>query len=565
MSEQILKALSPWAEVDTSGYRGLSPRLESLEGKTIGMFGDFMKVAGLMLKSVEKEISKRYPTAKFSYIQYTVETVQIVNDPNFKPKFDEWAKGVDCILCFFGSVPSSSLFLGYNAAYMEKLGKPTAMLVMPRTMPTALRGCKAMGVPGLRTFAYDPHVDVINAHVDQDGVDAAMADSIVELTDKLVDALTEPLTAEEAEPTLPEQDYARRIYEGTSRQISREFYRLGFTNGQPIEIPTREAVDEMLRGTDLPADHVVGYLPPKMGAATVERIAINAVMAGCLPTYLPAVIAAVQGALDPRILLEGWTCSQSTWGPTITLSGPIVKDIGLNTKDNYLSPYYKPNACIARAFGYIMMNIGGLRPAIEDLSEMGHENRLGFCMGDDPDNNPWDPVHVDFGLEREDSAVTMFWPQEHRVANRRTPEGVLDYLATMQPPYGWEPGLCIIMTPIMAQMMADAGWTKKAILEYIVEYARRPASEADLAWIIGNNHIPDCVQLPVDMKHSTRVYWDERHMFCLVGGGKAGAMLTVLGGGGDHGGPSCTKIELPQNWEALVAEYRDVAPDYIEY
>lgn len=565
MNEQILQAISPWAEVDASEYRGLSPRLESLEGKTIGMFGDFMKIAGLMLKTVEQEIRRRVPTAKFSYIQYSVETTQIVKDGDFKPEFDRWAAGVDCILCFFGSVPSSSLFLGYNAAYMEKLGKPTAMLVMPRTMPAALRGCKAMGVPGVRTFAYAPKLDVINAHVEQEDVDTAMADTLAELTDQLLGALTLPLTEEESRPTVPEQEYARRIYEGTARQISREFYRLGFTNGQPIEIPTRAAVDEMLRGTDLPADYVVGYLPPKMGAATVERIAVNAVMAGCLPTYMPVLIAAVRGALAPNIYLEGWTCSQSTWGPTITLSGPIVKDIGLNTKDNFLSPYYKPNACIARAFGYIMMNIGGLRPAIEDLSEMGHENRLGFCMGDDPEENPWGPVHVDFGLEREDSAVTMFWPQEHRVATKRTAADALSWLSEMDPPYGWEPGLCIILTPIMAKIMAEAGWDRKSILAYIVEYARRPGSQADLPWLIGNNHIPENVPLPVNMAHSTRTYWDSRHMFCIVGGGKAGAMLTVLGGGGDHGGPSCTKIELPADWDALVAEYADVKPEYIAY
>lgn len=565
MSEQILKALSPWAAVDVSEYRAISPRLDSLEGKTIGMFGDFMVVATMMLKSVEKELSRRYPTAKFSYIQYKTETTQIARDAAFKPEFDAWAAGVDCILCFFGSVPSSSLFLGYNAAYMEKLGKPTAMLVMPRTLPTALRGCKAMGVPDVRTIAYDPKVDVITAHVDQAGVDAAMAVKMDTLADDLVAALTAPLTDAEADPVPPKQEYAERIYEGTSRQIAREFYRLGFTNGQPIDIPTREAVDEMLRGTDLPPDHVVGYLPPMMGAATVERIAVNAVMAGCLPTYMPVLIAAVKGALDPRILLEGWTCSQSTWGPMITLSGPVVKDIGLNTKDNCLSPYYKPNACIARAFGYIMMNIAGLRPAIEDLSEMGHENRLGLCIGDDPDNNPWQPLHVDFGFAEGDSAVTMFWPQEHRAATKRTAEDALDYLATMQPPYGWEPGLAIVMTPILAKTMADAGWTKQAILDYIVEYARRPASEADLPWLIGNNHIPEPVHLPVKMTHSTRVYWDARHMFCLVGGGKAGPMMTIFGGGGDHGGPSCTKIELPRNWNALVEEYADVKPDYISY
>lgn len=561
---EILHALSPWSEVDASIISGLSPRLDTLEGKTVGLFGDFMILGTYMLESVRKELAARYPTAKFKYIQYTTETTDLAKDPVFKPVFDEWAKDVDCILCFYGSVPSSSLFLGYSAAYMEKCGKPTVMLVVPRTYPAGLRGVKACGVPGLRTIAYDVKADKVNGHVTQEGIDKAMAPDIAELTDQLVDALTRPLTEEEANPVEPAQEYARKIYTGTAREISREFYKLGFTNGAPIEIPTQEAVDEMLKGCDLDPDTVIGYLPPKMGAATVKAIAINCVMAGCLPTYLPIVIAAVKGCLAKEIILEGWTCSQSTWGPVINVSGPAVKAVGLNAADNYLSPYYKANVAIARAFGYIMMNIAGLRPGIEDLSEMGHENRLGLCLADNSEENPWSPVHVDFGYAEEDSCVTMFWPQEHRCIQGKSIGWALDQLCKIDV-IGWEPGLEILMTPMCAKMFADAGWTKQRILEYVVEYARKPAKNVDIQWLIGNNHIPTNVSLPESPQHSTRIFWDTKHMFAMVGGGKAGPMMTVLAGGGDHGGPSCTKIELPANWDELVAEYADVKPDYISY
>ncbi len=560
----ILQALSPWSEIDASIIAGLSPRLDTLEGKTIGLFSDFMVLASHMLRTVEKRLAERYPTAKFSFLQYTVETAAIDSDETFRAEFDAWAAQTDCILAFYGSVPSSSLYLGYNAAYMEKLGKPTVMLVTPRTYPAGLRGVKARGVPGLRTVCYDVKADKVNAHVDQSMIDAAMAPDIDGLCDELASALTRPLTDEEAHPAPPAQEYARKTYVGTARQISREFYRLGFTNGAPIEIPTREAVDEMLRGTDLAPDTVIGYIPPKMGAATAERIAINAVMAGCLPTYLPVLIAAVKGALAPNIILEGWTCSQSTWGPVITVSGPAAAAIGINAGDNFLSPYYKANAAIARAFGYIMMNIGGLRPGIEDLSEMGHENRLGLCLADNGAENPWPPLHTDFGYDAADSCVTMFWPQEHRCLSGKSPADFLDGLCKIDV-IGWEPGLEIIMTPMCAKMFAEQGWTKKRVQDYIVEYARKPASEVDLQWLVGNNHIPASVDLPLKGSHSTRIFWDSRHMFTIVGGGKAGAMITVLAGGGDHGGPSCTKIDLPGNWAALTAEYADVKPDYIEY
>ena len=213
---------------------------------------------------------------------------------------------------------------------------------------------------------------------------------------------------------------------------------------------------------------------------------------------------------------------------------------------------------------YIMMNIGGVRPGVEDLSEMGHEFREGFAMGDDIDNNPWEPLHVDFGFDETDSTVTMFWPQEHRVSTCTTVPAVLKALCKMDP-YGWDPGLAVILTPKCAKMMADAGWTKQRILEYIVEYARKPAKDVDLQWLIQNNHPPKTVDLPLDMEASTRTFWSSEHMFLTVAGGQAGCMVTVLGGGGDHGGPSCAKIELPEDWETLVAQYQCGKPAYVAY
>ena len=185
-------------------------------------------------------------------------------------------------------------------------------------------------------------------------------------------------------------------------------------------------------------------------------------------------------------------------------------------------------------------------------------------MGDDPDSYPWQPLLTDFSFAREDSAVTMFWPQEHRVSTCTTVPAVLKALCKMDP-YGWDPGLAVILTPKCAKMMADAGWTKARILSYIVEYARKPAKEVDLTWLIQNNHPPKTVDLPLDMDASTRTFWSTDHMFLTVAGGQAGCMVTVLGGGGDHGGPSCAKIRLPKHWDTLIAQYRTEKPNYIAY
>ena len=556
--------LSPWSEVDQSELYGLSPRLPDLNGKTIGMFGDFMKIATYMLKVVEKHVKKQYPEVKFSYYEYKTETTDIAKDEAALATFRPWLQSVDCVMVFYGAVPSSSLFLGYNAAFMEKCGKPAVMAVVPRTFSAGQRGVKARCVPGLRIVPFQPEVLDIFGRSDLEQTEKNMGAGTARFVKELVDGLTAPLTEEEKNPSPADQSLATRTFEGTPDEISDLFYSYGWTNGTPVKMPTREAEDEMMRGTDYPADYVVSKIPPMMGLATVEKIAVNAVMAGCLPTYLPVLIAAVKGAMDPKIYLEGWCCSQSTWGPVLTLSGKVAEDIGFNTADHALTPAFRANTTIARAFGYIMMNIGGVRPGVEDLSEMGHEFREGFAMGDSLQNNPWGPVHEDFGFDKDDSCVTMFWPQEHRVSTCTTVPAVLKALCKMDP-YGWDPGLAVILTPKCAKMMAEAGWTKQRILEYIVEYARKPAREVDLQWLIQNNHPPKTVDLPLDREASTRTFWSTEHMFLTVAGGQAGCMVTVLGGGGDHGGPSCAKIELPENWDALCEQYRSGKPDYVAY
>jgi hypothetical protein len=556
--------LSPWAQVDQSDLHGLCPRLDTLNGKTIGMFGDFMNTATFMLQVVEEEILKQYPKARFSYFRYMTETTDIAKDQEVAEEFEAWLSGIDCALVFYGAVPSSSLFLGYNAAYIEKQGKPTVMAVVPRTYSAGLRGVKARCVPGLRIVQYLPKVLDIFGHCDLEIMKENMGETAAPFTASLIEGLTKPLSPEEQQPTPASQAYATDTYSGTAEELNDLFYGNGWTNGTPITVPTREAVDEMLKGTDYPADYVVAKIPPMMGLATVEKIAVNAVMAGCLPTYLPVLIAAVQASMDPKIYLEGWCCSQSTWGPVLTLSGKICKDIGFNTADHALTPAFRANSTIARAFGYIMMNIGGVRPGLEDLSEMGHEFRQGFCMGDDLENNPWEPLHTDFGFAEEDSAVTMFWPQEHRALKAGTIEGYLTELCKIVP-YGWDPGMAIVMTPQCAKLFYDAGWTKQRVLDYIVEYGRRPGTEVDIQWLVGNNHPPKTVDLPVNLSHSTRIFWSTEHMFVTVAGGNAGTMMAVYDGGGDHGGPSCAKIHLPKDWDALVAKYHRHKPDYIAY
>lgn len=561
--------LSPWAASEAQQPRPLSPRLDTLAGKTIGLYAHFKGHALKILDEVEAALRARYPDIKFKRYQYLKEITEIIDDPVYSREAAEWCASCDGIITAYGDAGSCSMYLAKNAAFFERQGKPTVDLICDSFINSTKRGVASQGVPGLR-FVPMAFADLSGERViDRALLDRVVVPEIQKHLDDIINGLTAPLSGEEAHPVKSE-DYSAYTFTGTISEICDKFYELGWTTGLPINPPTREAVDEMLTGTDLPADHVLGRIPPMNGIATVEKVAINAVMAGCLPTYMPILIAAVKGMLAPNIQLPGWTCSNANWMPTIIVNGKAAKDIGMHSGRAILSPYYKPNAAIPRALSYITMNIGGVRQGMEDMSAMGSVGRMGICFAENEDESPWAPLQTRYGFTKEDSTVTMFWPADVQtlgggLGGCSTVEGFLDAMCHLRT-FGWFTGAVIILSPQVAKMFAEAGWDQQRILNYVVEYNRVPGDEWNLRWMVESHHAPReagiNIDLPLDGSYSTRRFWNDDHMFVVVAGEQWGAAIT---GGGDHGGPSCTKIELPENWDALVEKYSHVKAHYLDY
>ena len=561
--------LSPWAASDASQPRGLAPRLETLAGKTIGLYAHFKGHAVKILDEIAGELSGRYPDVKFTHFQYLKEITEIAGDPEWSARAAQWAEGCDAVITAYGDAGSCSMYLAKNAAYFEGLGKPTVDVICDSFVNSSRRGGASQAIPGLRIVPM-AFGDLSGEHV----IDRALLDRVVvpevkKHLDDIIAALTAPLSEEEAHP-VKSRDYSRDTYTGTIREICDHFYRMGWTTGLPILPPTREAVDEMLTGTDLSPDTVLGRIPPMNGIATVEKVAINAVMAGCLPTYLPVLIAAVKGMLADNIQLPGWTCSNANWMPCIFVNGKVARDIHMHSGRAILSPYYKPNAAIPRALSYIIMNIGGVRQGVEDMSAMGSVGRMGVCIAENEAESPWEPLQTRYGFTREDSTVTMFWPADVQtlgggLGGAPTVKGILDDMCHLRT-FGWFTGGVFLLSPQLAKMFADEGWDQQRILNYVIEYNRVPGDAWNLRWMIESNHQPRTfgipVDLPLDGSYSTRRFWNDEHMFVVVAGAQWGAAIT---GGGDHGGPSCTKIELPKAWDELVRNYQDVQAHYLDY
>jgi hypothetical protein len=201
---------------------------------------------------------------------------------------------------------------------------------------------------------------------------------------------------------------ARRIEIGEADDVAEFMFDQGFSDGLPLVPPTAERVLRMLRGTARGAQEIVATVPPNMAPVTVEKIAINAVMAGCKPEYLPVVIAAVEAVCTDEFNMHGVSATTMGASPCLVVSGPIRERIGMNMRLGVFGPGNRANATIGRALRLVIRNIGGARPGGVDRSTLSTPAKFTLCFAEWEEGSPWDPLHVERGFKREDSVVTAF-------------------------------------------------------------------------------------------------------------------------------------------------------------
>jgi hypothetical protein len=257
----------------------------------------------------------------------------------------------------------------------------------------------------------------------------------------------------------------------------------GVTDGLPVVPPTRERVERMLAGTERARDETLGQMPPNYGRLTVEKAAINAVMAGCRPDYLPVVIAAAECACDPAFNLHGVATSTHFSAPLIVVNGPIRARIGLNASFGVFGPGYRANATIGRALRLLMINIGGARPGEISMSTFGHPGRYTYCIAEHEEASPWPPYHVRAGLAAGSSAVTLFAGE--------APHGISDHASrtakSLAGSLGWSmAGLwnskhfplyshtMLVVGPEHARTFGDDGWSPADLAGYLHTHIRVP-------------------------------------------------------------------------------------------
>jgi hypothetical protein len=267
-----------------------------------------------------------------------------------------------------------------------------------------------------------------------------------------------------------------------------QLYEQGVTDGFPVVPPTRTRVERMLMGAaDRARDELIGVLGPCYGEATVEKVAINAVMAGCKPEYLPVVLAGVEALCDERLCAHGLNVTLFSAAPWAIINGPVRLQIGLNCGHNALGHGFRANATIGRALRLTIMNIGGARPHELTKATMGQPGQYSAVIAENEEESPWEPFHVERGLSEDDSALTLFAggsPQQISDFQSRSAEQLLSSIGfTMggglwnyknYPLFG---DTILVLSPEHAHTIAADGWSRKDVRQFLYETVKKSVDD----------------------------------------------------------------------------------------
>jgi hypothetical protein len=322
--------------------------------------------------------------------------------------------------------------------------------------------------------------------------------------------------------------HAKQIEVNDSLEAIEYYYQKGWTDGLPIVPPTEERIFEMLKSVNMEPDTVVGSIPERSRVFTAELVAINAVMAGCLPGYFPVVMAAVQALSEPEFGLHGPSASTHGAAIMIAVNGPIAEQIGMNAGANALGPGNRANATIGRAIRLLMMNVGG-SPEF-DRSTLGTPAKFSFCFSEKM--TEWTPMHVQRGFNENESTVTVFaceGPNQIQNHGSLNGEGILRTMADRMSALGTmnmasETEMAVVLCPEHYQHLHREGWSKESVQQYLFENAKRSIRD------MKNGGIIDAPIVDGDGQMFKYAVPSSEHILLLVAGGEAGRFSACMPG-----------------------------------
>ncbi len=342
---------------------------------------------------------------------------------------------------------------------------------------------------------------------------------------------------------------SRRVEFAELEDTFEAMYDRGWSDGLPVVPPTEARVARMLEGTTRSPDDVVTLVPPDLVECTVEKVAVNAVMAGCRPEYLPVVLTALEAACTPEFNMHGLLATTFFSGPILIVNGPVRQRIGMNSGVNALGQGNRANSTIGRALQLVVRNVGGGVPGGVDRATLGSPGKIGFCFAEDEEGSPFTPLSVARGVEPGVDAVTLFaghGPTSIIDQKSREPESLTRSFAAVlranaHPKLPLKIDAVLVISPEHGRIYREAGWSRAQLMERLGELLLLDSDEL----IQGAGGIAEGIPEGFEGMQLPK-FRDGGLLVCHAGGG-AGLFSAILGGwvNGDEGSDPVTKEIVP--------------------
>jgi hypothetical protein len=325
------------------------------------------------------------------------------------------------------------------------------------------------------------------------------------------------------------------------------YYQKGWTDGFPVVPPGNQSVSAMLAAAGLQPDQVVADIPTRNIVITADKVAVNAVMAGCLPEYMPVIISAVKGLCHPDFNYHGMATSTGGAALAIIVNGPIADRVGINSGENLFGPGFRSNMTIGRALRLLMMNSLNTKPGALDRSTIGNPAKISFCFAENERQSPWEPLHVERGFHREESTTTVFACEDIiQVYNQlaQTPEPFLSGMSDAMANMGSmniisQQNVIVVLSGEHLRIMVQAGWNKQQVKEHLFKHAKRTVADLKRVMRISGNLKPEdetswrhVVQRPDDI------------IVVCAGGGVGAFSACLLSWGGSRSATSMVTTKI---------------------
>lgn len=329
-------------------------------------------------------------------------------------------------------------------------------------------------------------------------------------------------------------------------------YARGWSDGLPVVPPTPLRVMRMLKDCGHPADEIIGKVPPDNVPLSVEKLAINAVMAGCTPDYFAAVLAAVKAALQDAFCMHGLLCTTYFSGPVVIMNGPVVKHLGMNTGINALGQGNRASATIGRALQLVIRNVGGGVPGGIDRATMGNPGKFTYCFAEDESDPDWSTLAEDRGYRREDSVVSLFageglQPILDQLS--RTPESLSKSMAASLRSvahvkrFGMADAI-LVVSKEHRRVFREAGWSKQDLKRSIYDELMTPGAQL----LPGVDGIAE--GMPENLKDKLLNKFRDDGLHIVTTGGSAGMFSAIISGwvaSGERGSQMVSQPVYPIN------------------